>query len=97
MDRSVFLARLMGPTFIAIALGMLINLGMYETMIAEALSVLPIRPAVTARGPRDRQYAQYVVCGLARYRHGSWLADDDRRHHTHCRAAGRDCDRFDYL
>jgi hypothetical protein len=28
MHRSVFLARLMGPTFIAIALGMLINLGM---------------------------------------------------------------------
>ena len=26
MDRSLFLARLMGPTFVAIALGMLINL-----------------------------------------------------------------------
>jgi len=37
MDRSLFLARLIGPTFVAIALGMLINLGMYETMIAEAL------------------------------------------------------------
>jgi hypothetical protein len=37
MDRSLFLARLMGPTFVAIALGMLINLGMYEGMIAEAL------------------------------------------------------------
>jgi hypothetical protein len=37
MDRSLFLARLIGPTFIAIALGMLINLGMYENMIAEAL------------------------------------------------------------
>ena len=37
MDRSIFLARLLGPTFIAIALGMLINLGMYESMIAEAL------------------------------------------------------------
>ena len=37
MDRSLFLAKLMGPTFFAIALGMLINLGMYETMIAEAL------------------------------------------------------------
>ena len=37
MDRSFFLARLMGPTFVAIALGMLINLGMYESMIAEAL------------------------------------------------------------
>ena len=37
MDRSLFLARLMGPTFAAIALGMLINLGMYESMIAEAL------------------------------------------------------------
>ena len=37
MDRSLFLASLMGPTFVAIALGMLINLGMYESMIAEAL------------------------------------------------------------
>ena len=37
MDRSIFLARLLGPTFVAIALGMLINLGMYESMIAEAL------------------------------------------------------------
>ena len=37
MDRSIFLARLLGPTFIAIALGMLINLGMYESMIAEGL------------------------------------------------------------
>jgi positive regulator of sigma E activity len=31
------IARLMGPTFVAIALGMLIDLGMYESMIAEAL------------------------------------------------------------
>lgn len=37
MDRSLFLARLIGPTFIAIGLGMLINLGMYESMVAEAL------------------------------------------------------------
>jgi hypothetical protein len=37
MDRSLFLARLTGPTFVVIALGMLINLGMYESMIAEAL------------------------------------------------------------
>jgi len=37
MDRSFFLARLMGPTFVAIGLGMLINLSMYESMIAEAL------------------------------------------------------------
>jgi hypothetical protein len=37
MDRSMFLARLLGPTFDVIALGMLINLGMYESMIAEAL------------------------------------------------------------
>jgi hypothetical protein len=37
MDRSIFLARLLGPTFAAIALGILINLGMYESMIAEAL------------------------------------------------------------
>ena len=37
MDRSLFLAKLMGPTFVVIALGMLINLGTYESMIAEAL------------------------------------------------------------
>ena len=37
MDRSLFLARLMGPIFVAVALGMLINLDMYEGMIAEAL------------------------------------------------------------
>jgi hypothetical protein len=37
MDRSIFLARLLGTTFAAIALGILINLGMYESMIAEAL------------------------------------------------------------
>jgi hypothetical protein len=33
----LFLARLLGPTFAAVSLGMLINLGMYEAMIAEAL------------------------------------------------------------
>ncbi|PSH70872.1 hypothetical protein CU102_02160 [Phyllobacterium brassicacearum] len=37
MDRSLFLARLLGPTFVAVAFGMLINLGMYESMIAEGL------------------------------------------------------------
>ena len=37
MDRSMFLARLLGPTFVAIALGLMINLGMYESMIAESL------------------------------------------------------------
>jgi hypothetical protein len=37
MDRSLFLAKLMGPTFVAIAFGMLINLDMYKSMIAEAL------------------------------------------------------------
>ena len=37
MDRSLFLARLMGPTFVVIVIGMLMNLGMYESMIAKAL------------------------------------------------------------
>jgi hypothetical protein len=37
MDRSLFLARLMGPAFVAIALGMLINLGIYESLIVEGL------------------------------------------------------------
>jgi hypothetical protein len=33
----MFLARLLGPTFVAIGLGMLVNLSMYESMVAEAL------------------------------------------------------------
>lgn len=37
MDRSIFLARLVGPTLIAVALGMLVNIGMYEKMIVDAL------------------------------------------------------------
>ncbi|OWV99802.1 hypothetical protein [Rhizobium sp. R693] len=37
MERSLFLARLLGPTFLAVALGMLVNLSMYETIIAEGL------------------------------------------------------------
>jgi hypothetical protein len=37
MDRSMFLARLLGPTFVAIGLGILVNLSMYESMVAEAL------------------------------------------------------------
>ena len=36
MDRSLFLARLLGPTFVAIALGILINRDVYKGMIAEA-------------------------------------------------------------
>jgi len=39
MDRSLFLARLIGPTFVVIAFGMLINPGVYESMIAEALHI----------------------------------------------------------
>lgn len=39
MDRSLFLARLVGPTFVVVAVGMLFNLGMYESMIEEALKV----------------------------------------------------------
>ncbi|OWV96124.1 hypothetical protein ATY81_27845 [Rhizobium sp. R72] len=37
MERSLFLARLMGPAFVAVALGMLLNLGLYETIIKEGL------------------------------------------------------------
>ncbi|MDR6754869.1 hypothetical protein J2Y48_000142 [Mycoplana sp. BE70] len=37
MDRSIFLARLVGPTLIVVALGMLVNIGMYEKMIVDAL------------------------------------------------------------
>ncbi|PDT08321.1 hypothetical protein [Rhizobium sp. M1] len=37
MERSLFLAKLLGPTFVAVALGMLLNLGLYRTIIAEGL------------------------------------------------------------
>ena len=37
MDRSLFLARLMGPPFVVIALGMLINLGKRTSTIVVAL------------------------------------------------------------
>ena len=37
MDRSLFLSRLLGPTFVAVAVGMLINRDAYRGMIAEAL------------------------------------------------------------
>lgn len=37
LDRSLFISRLLGPTFVAIAVGMLVNVGMYERMIADAL------------------------------------------------------------
>jgi hypothetical protein len=101
MDRSLFLARLMGPTFVVIALGMLINLGMYESMIAEALHpgvvLLSVRPTVAARGSGHRQPAQWVAGGLARDHHRSGLADDHWWHHAHRLAAVRRCGRLDHL
>ena len=96
MDRSLFLARLMGPTFVAIALGMLINLGMYESMIAEALHT-GIVLYLSGLGHRYRQSAQYVARGLARDHHGYGLADDHWRHHPHRLAAVRCCGRLDHL
>ena len=53
MDRSLFLAKLVGPTFVAIALGMLINRGMYREHdrggTAHWRPVLSVRPAFVAR------------------------------------------------
>jgi len=37
LDRSLFLSRLLGPTFVAVAVGMLINRDAYRGMILEAL------------------------------------------------------------
>jgi hypothetical protein len=62
MDRSLFLARLMGPTFVAIALGMLINLGMYESMIAEALHTGIVGPAC-CRCSRASLSSICTICG----------------------------------
>ena len=71
MDRSLFLARLMGPTLVAIALRMLIDLGMYEAWmrgsVARRHRVLSVRPAVAARGPRYPSICTDVVRGLARH------------------------------
>jgi len=50
MDRSLFLARLIGPTFVVIALGMLINLGMYESMILLLDKCGPTRQADVISG-----------------------------------------------
>jgi hypothetical protein len=36
MQRSVFLARLIGPVFIVIGVGMLLNQSIYQAMIAAA-------------------------------------------------------------
>ena len=99
MDRSMFLARLLGPTFVAIALGMLINLGMYESMIAEALHtgiVFYLSGLLS------------LLAGLAIVNlHNMWCADwrviftrlayDDRRDHPHRHAADSCGDRFDHL
>jgi hypothetical protein len=59
---------------------MLINLGMYESMIAEALHT-GIVLYLSGLGHRYRQSAQYVARGLARDHHGYGLADDHWRHH----------------
>ena len=101
MDRSIFLARLLGPTFAAIALGILINLGMYESMIAETLhpGILFYLSGLLS-----------LVAGLAIVNlHNTWcadwrviitvlgLVDDDRRHHSRRSTADRYSDRFDHL
>jgi hypothetical protein len=81
MDRSLFLARLMGPTFVAIALGMLINLGMYERMIVEALhtGILFYLSGLLSL------LAGLVIVNL----HNTWYAD--------WRATDRGCGRFEHL
>ena len=100
MDRSLFLARLLGPTSVVIALAMLINLGMYESMIAEAL-----RPGILfyLSGLLSLLAGLAIVnlhntwLWLARDNYSAGLADDDRWHRPHRLAAGRDYDRFDHL
>jgi hypothetical protein len=100
MDRSLFLARLIGPTFVAIALGMLINLGVYERMIAEALHtgiVFYLSGLLSLLAGLAIVNLHNMVRGLARHLHYSWLAYDDRRDHPHRHAAGCCCDRVDHL
>ena len=101
MDRSLFLARIMGPTFVAIALGMLINLGIYERMIAEALHtgiVFYLSGLLSLlAGLAIVNLHNIVARGLARDHHGSGLADDHWWHHAHRLAAVRGCGRLDHL
>ena len=64
MDRSFFLAKLMGPTFVAIALGMMTNLGMYESMALHTGIVFYLSGLLS------------VLAGLAVVKlHNMWCAD----------------------
>ena len=58
MDRSIFLARLIAPTFFAIALGMLINLGIYESLIAEACAPALCRLTIARPASSDSRPAR---------------------------------------
>ena len=99
MDRSSFLARLIGPTFVAIALGMLINLSIYERMIAEALrpGILLYLSGLLSLLAGLAIINLHMAHGLARDHYCAWLADDDWWHNPHRRAAGHDRDWFDCL
>jgi hypothetical protein len=79
----------MGPTFVAIALGMLINLGMYESMIAEALHTgivfylsgllyNRLSHAVDQFGEAEPCGCQWVSKSWARDRAPSWHRDSPR-------------------
>ena len=101
MDRSLFLARLIGPTFVAIALGMLIDLGMYESTIADGLrtgilfylsGLLSLLAGLAIVNLHNMWCADWRVVITV-----LWLADDDRRYISHCRAANRGCDRLEHL
>jgi hypothetical protein len=91
----------MGPTFVAIALGMLINLGLYESMIAEALhtgivfylsGLLSLLAGLAIDNLHNTWCADWRV-----FVTGSRLANDDQWHHPHCRAADRGYNRFEHL
>ena len=81
MDRSLFLARLMGRAFVAIALGSDQSRHVRKHVIVEALHtgiVFYLFGLLSLlAGLCYRQSAQYVVRRLARHLHYSWLAYGD--------------------
>src|SRR6266498_268479 len=93
MQRSVFLAKLIGPPFLAIALGLFLK---SEYLLGDdrrddpapepdrQYADLPLWSVVTARWSRHRERPSFVDPRLARDHHHNRVAHGDRWHRTHC-------------
>ena len=91
MQPVVFIARLVGPLFVVLGVGILLNQTVYADMIGQAvLSPVLIYLSGLLALARRRRHAQRLSRldrGLARHHHHPRLAHGDRRHRPH-RAAG---------